>query len=120
MWGVSCNLGGLKIGGKIQGYEPAEQLQSASPAQSKAKTLFQRHGNENDGNPGRVIGEPTLSAEELEDRMNQFTYIMQQKFLLGEDGEHLDYTKIDNDESLDDHWQREANIDAEERYFADD
>lgn len=52
--------------------------------------------------------------------MNQFTYIMQQKFLLGEDHEHLDYSKIDNDETLDDHWQREANVDAEERYFADD
>nr|KYP51481.1 hypothetical protein KK1_026639 [Cajanus cajan] len=70
--------------------------------------------------PARVSREPTLSAEELEERMNQFTYIMQQKFLLGEDREHLDYTKIDNDETLDDHWQREANIDAEERYFADD
>lgn len=29
--------------------------------------------------------------------MNQFTYIMQQKFLLGKDHEHLDYTKIDNE-----------------------
>ncbi|CAJ1943211.1 unnamed protein product [Sphenostylis stenocarpa] len=71
-------------------------------------------------NPARVTREPTLSAEELEDRMNQFTYIMQQKFLLGEDQDHLDYSKIDNDETLDDHWQREANIDAEERYFAAD
>lgn len=71
-------------------------------------------------NPGRVSLEQTVSAEELEDRMDQFTYIMQQKFLLGEDQEHLDYSKIDNDETLDDHWQREANIDAEERYFADD
>jgi len=70
--------------------------------------------------PARGRQDPTLSSEELEDRMNQFTYIMQQKFLLGEDHEHVDYTKIDNDETLDDHWQREANIDAEERYFADD
>ncbi|XP_020978049.1 coiled-coil domain-containing protein 97 [Arachis ipaensis] len=70
--------------------------------------------------PARESQESSLSAEELEDRMNQFTYIMQQKFLLGEDHEHLDYTKIDNDETLDDHWMREANIDAEERYFADD
>lgn len=68
----------------------------------------------------RVNEESNLSAEELQDRLNQFTYIMQQKFLLGEDQEHLDYSKIDNDETLDDHWQREANIDAEEKYFADD
>ncbi|WJX94822.1 hypothetical protein P8452_76202 [Trifolium repens] len=70
--------------------------------------------------PSRVRHGPTLSSEELEDRMNQFIYIMQQKFLLGEDHEHVDYSKIDNDETLDDHWQREANVDAEERYFADD
>ena len=70
--------------------------------------------------PAGESQESSLSAEELEDRMNQFTYIMQQKFLLGEDHEHLDYSKIDNDETLDDHWQREANVDAEERYFADD
>ncbi|TKY55515.1 hypothetical protein E2542_SST19932 [Spatholobus suberectus] len=89
-------------------------------------SYWQRHLNEADiienaqSDPARVSREPILSAEELEDRMNQFTYIMQQKFLLGEDHEHLDYSKIDNDETLDDHWQREANIDAEERYFADD
>ncbi|KAI4327207.1 hypothetical protein L6164_019695 [Bauhinia variegata] len=64
--------------------------------------------------------ESTISAEELQDRLNQFTSIMQQKFLLGEDHEHLDYSKIDNDETLDDHWQREANVDAEEKYFEDD
>lgn len=68
----------------------------------------------------RENNESSLSAEELEDRLNQFTYIMQEKFLLGEDQEHLDYSKIDNDETLDDHWMREANVDAEEKYFADD
>ncbi|XP_075646611.1 uncharacterized protein LOC142617592 [Castanea sativa] len=55
----------------------------------------------------------TLSATEMQDQMDQFTYIMQQRFLLGEDHEHLDYSKIDNDETLDDHWQREASHDAE-------
>lgn len=62
----------------------------------------------------------TLSAAEIQDQMDQFTHIMQQKFLLGEDYEHLDYSKIDNDETLDDHWQREANHDAEEKYFGED
>ncbi|KAK3023215.1 hypothetical protein RJ639_043327, partial [Escallonia herrerae] len=60
-----------------------------------------------------------LSAGELEDRMEQFIHIMQQKFLSGEDHQHLDYSKIDEDETLDDHWMREANHDAEEKYFAD-
>ncbi|CAJ1943213.1 unnamed protein product [Sphenostylis stenocarpa] len=71
-----------------------------------------RHLNEADvndnslSNPARARREPNLSAKELEDRMNQVTYIMQQKFLLGEDQEDLDYYKINSDETLDDHWQR--------------
>lgn len=64
--------------------------------------------------------EEAPSAEEMQDRMDQFTHIMHQKFLSGEDHEHLDYSKIDDDETLDDHWLREANHDAEEKYFADD
>lgn len=62
----------------------------------------------------------TVSAEELQDLMDQFTFIMHEKFLLGEDHEYLDYSKIDNDETLDDHWQKEANDDAEEKYFDED
>lgn len=60
-----------------------------------------------------------LSSEEMQDRMDQFMYIMQQKFLSGEDHQHLDYSKIDEDETLDDHWMKEANQDAEEKYFDD-
>ncbi|KAL3619439.1 hypothetical protein CASFOL_037009 [Castilleja foliolosa] len=63
--------------------------------------------------------EESLSSAEMQDRMNQFTYIMQQKFLTGEDHEHLDYSKIDCNETLDDHWTKEANQDAEEKYFDD-
>ncbi|VFQ85792.1 unnamed protein product [Cuscuta campestris] len=58
-----------------------------------------------------------LSAEDMQDRMDQFTNIMQHKFLLGVD--NWDYSKIDEDESLDDHWLKEANYDAEEKYFDD-
>ncbi|XP_059642788.1 uncharacterized protein LOC132284681 [Cornus florida] len=61
----------------------------------------------------------TLPEAEIQDRMDQFTHIMQQKFMSGEDHQHLDYSKIDEDETLDDHWLREANLDAEEKYFAD-
>ncbi|KAM3375472.1 coiled-coil domain-containing protein 97 [Capsicum galapagoense] len=60
----------------------------------------------------------SLSTEEMQERLDQFAYIMQEKFLLGEDG--LDYSKIDEDETLDDHWMKEANYDAEEKYFDDD
>lgn len=51
--------------------------------------------------------------------MDQFTHIMQQKLLSGEDT-HLDYSKIDDDVTLDDHWMREVTYDAEEKYFAED
>lgn len=61
----------------------------------------------------------SLSAEEMQDRMDQFTTVMQQKFLAGEDHEYFDYSSIDEDVTLDDHWMREANEDAEEKYFAD-
>jgi hypothetical protein len=61
----------------------------------------------------------TLSATEMQDQMDQFTYIMLHKFLLGEDCEHI-YYYIDNDQTLDDHWQREANHDAWGKYFAED
>jgi hypothetical protein len=62
----------------------------------------------------------TLSSEEMQDQLEQFTFLMQQKFLSGEDTEHMDYSQIDNDEMLDDHWSREANYDAEEKYFEED
>ncbi|KAM7494006.1 hypothetical protein LguiB_028615 [Lonicera macranthoides] len=61
----------------------------------------------------------SLSTEEMEDRMDQFTFVMQQKFMSGDAHQHLDYSKINEDESLDDHWMREANQDAEEKYFDD-
>lgn len=63
---------------------------------------------------------PTISAAEMQEMMDQFTYIMHQKFLSGEDHQYVDYSKIDNDETLDDHWLREVNHDAEEKYFAED
>lgn len=52
--------------------------------------------------------------------MDQFTRIMQEKFLCGEDTEHVDYANIDNNIALDDHWLKEISQDAEERYFEED
>ncbi|KAL5064224.1 hypothetical protein RYX36_025961 [Vicia faba] len=106
--------------------EEEEEQEEEEEEDGEEKETVERHlpqSNVTDNttsDPARARQDPTLSSEELEDRMNQFTYIMQQKFLVGEDHEHVDYSKIDNDETLDDHWQREANVDAEERYFADD
>lgn len=76
-------------------------------------------GNNAQSTDEKLTKEESLSLEEMQDRMDQFTYIMQQKFLSGEDHQHMDYSKIDEDESLDDHWMKEANDDAEEKYFDD-
>jgi len=62
----------------------------------------------------------TLSVEEEQMKMEHFTRIMQEKFLSGDDTEHVDYAYIDNNVSLDDHWLREITQDAEEKYFEDD
>lgn len=70
--------------------------------------------------PAEHNQEVAPSVEETQDLMEQFTYIMQQKFLSGEDHQHFDYSKIDTDETLDDHWLREVSQDAEEKYFAED
>eukprot|EP01018_Ginkgo_biloba_P024276 Gb_15132 [translate_table: standard] len=61
-----------------------------------------------------------LSHEELQVQMGHFTRIMQEKFLSGEDTEHVDYANIDNNVTLDDHWLREITYDAEEKYFEED
>ncbi|KAM0859016.1 hypothetical protein ACQ4PT_047485 [Festuca glaucescens] len=61
-----------------------------------------------------------LSTEEMQDQLDQFTSVMHEKFLSGEDSEHMDYPQIDNDEMLDDHWSKEANYDAEDKYFDED
>ncbi|XP_072976906.1 uncharacterized protein [Typha angustifolia] len=94
---------------------------------SARKILVDKDSKEQDSNDGTqgIVTEAfkqkqILSAEEMQDQLEQFTHIMQQKFLAGEDTGHLDYSQIDNDERLDDHWLREASHDAEEKYFEED
>ncbi|POO03103.1 coiled-coil protein [Trema orientale] len=100
-----------------------EEEESKETRDSESAEIPVDHHNSTNGVQITTAGhseQPSLSPLEMQDQMDQFTYIMQQKFLLGEDHEYLDYSKIDNDETLDDHWQREANYDAEEKYFAED
>ena len=61
-----------------------------------------------------------LSGAELADKMEDFTRVMQEKFLYGMDGEHVDYGRIDNDAALDDDWMPEITRDAEDKYFEED
>ncbi|KAL9249864.1 hypothetical protein AKJ16_DCAP06216 [Drosera capensis] len=96
-----------------------------NPVSCSSKILSaDQEGSKDDSNTNTTTAEHVwwqeLSEAEMQDQIDQFTYIMQQKFLSGEDREHLDYSKIDEDEALDDHWIKEANYDAEEKYFSED
>ncbi|CAE6214720.1 unnamed protein product [Arabidopsis arenosa] len=91
---------------------PTEASSSLGVVTNSNGTLHDREQN----NKATTV----LPPEEMQDMMDQFTSIMQQKFLSGEDHQHLDYTKIDNDETLDDHWLREIGLDAEDKYFGED
>ena len=51
--------------------------------------------------------------------IHYLTDVREQKFLSREGTEHMDYSSIDNDEMLDDHWSREANYKVE-KYFEED
>jgi hypothetical protein len=61
-----------------------------------------------------------LSDAEIADKMEDFTRVMQEKFLSGGDSEYADYAQIDNDVTLDDDWMVEISRDAEEKYFEED
>lgn len=47
----------------------------------------------------------------------EFLALMQQRFLNGDDHEHIDYHAIDKNATLDDDWAAEAEGDAQEKYF---
>ncbi|KAJ7952604.1 coiled-coil domain-containing protein 97 [Quillaja saponaria] len=71
--------------------EDGETKQGSGNAHSAVTHL--KHSDETVGtpsNPERDNEVATLSSEELQDWMDQFTYIMQQKFLVGEDHKHFD------------------------------
>ncbi|KAM7256698.1 hypothetical protein ACFE04_012439 [Oxalis oulophora] len=103
--------------------EEDEMDENKANGKSSSSEVLMGRPNETSGvksSSGEQDPISTLSEEEKQDMKDQFTNIMQQKFLSGEDHEHLDYSKIDNDVTLDDHWMREVNQDAEEKYFAED
>ena len=56
---------------------------------------------------------PADHAQNSED----FMALMQQRFLAGDDHEHVDYAAIDKNASLDDDWAAQAEEDAQEKYF---
>ncbi|GLI68935.1 hypothetical protein VaNZ11_013363, partial [Volvox africanus] len=70
---------------------------------------------------GPYCGSRTLpSASERAQMRRDFLSEMQSRFLLGQDGEYVDYGAIDADTSLDGDWLEEEARDAEEKYFDED
>eukprot|EP00252_Welwitschia_mirabilis_P002392 TRINITY_DN12337_c0_g1_i1.p1 TRINITY_DN12337_c0_g1~~TRINITY_DN12337_c0_g1_i1.p1 ORF type:complete len:296 (-),score=69.79 TRINITY_DN12337_c0_g1_i1:150-1037(-) len=58
-----------------------------------------------------------ISDDRLQEGLENFTQLMKEKFLSGEDTDYVDYSYIDNNEALDDHWWKEITQDAEDKYF---
>lgn len=64
-------------------------------------------------------GEAEQADAERAARLAEFERLMRERVLLGKEG-GVDYAKVDADASLDRRWEREARLDAEERYFAEE
>ncbi|XP_076894567.1 uncharacterized protein LOC143546895 [Bidens hawaiensis] len=100
------------------GNEPQQEEEEEEEEEEEDVEGGNNKGNLVNEHSGSVAA-ASLSVDEMQDRMEQFTHVMQQKFLAGEDHQHFDYSSIDDDVTLDDHWVKEATYDAEEKYFAD-
>uniref|UniRef100_A0A1J3IYF5 Coiled-coil domain-containing protein 97 n=1 Tax=Noccaea caerulescens TaxID=107243 RepID=A0A1J3IYF5_NOCCA len=98
--------------------EEEEEVKIPTEASSSLEEAREKKGRVNDREEKEA--RVKIRPEEMQEMMDEFTSMMQHKFLSGEDEQHLDYTKIDNDETLDDHWLRQIGLDAEEKYFGED
>ena len=82
--------------------------------------MYKRQHQEEDGRREAIRAENDPETETDPDRdarLAEFGRVMRERFLSGEDGEHVDYAAMDADESLDDTWRKEAAQDAEDAYF---
>jgi hypothetical protein len=65
-----------------------------------------------------VNGTVHISAQQQAENREEFLSIMKARFLAG-DEEGVNYDAIDKDASLDEHWAKEEQQDAEDKYFDD-
>jgi len=84
----------------------------------------QRAEHDTDSDDDDSAREPDEAPEEEVDaeraaRLAEFERLMRERVLLGKEG-GVDYAKVDADASLDRRWEREARLDAEELYFAEE
>eukprot|EP00271_Cylindrocystis_brebissonii_P019695 TRINITY_DN6158_c0_g1_i1.p1 TRINITY_DN6158_c0_g1~~TRINITY_DN6158_c0_g1_i1.p1 ORF type:complete len:595 (-),score=174.04 TRINITY_DN6158_c0_g1_i1:250-2034(-) len=121
-WTVGGRRGEETKGGRGNGRSDVGEIREngGGPAGSFA-TQREDEGEE----PRQVRGRGKMrvvrpSAEEMEEREEEFLRVMQEKFLSGEDEGHVDYVRIDADATLDDDWLVVMGHDAEDKYFDED
>ncbi|GAQ91540.1 hypothetical protein KFL_008030020 [Klebsormidium nitens] len=67
------------------------------------------------------LGGDTLDVDSgPKGQIDDFRRIMRERFLEGQDGEHVDYRAVDSDAKLDDDWLGQVDRDAQEKYFDED
>ncbi|KAJ7539334.1 hypothetical protein O6H91_11G087400 [Diphasiastrum complanatum] len=104
----------------ISGSRPS-RVEIHNKVQDFTRNMQQKFLSEGDSDEGKPqLAGSVLSEVEIQDKLEDFTRIMQEKFLSGGDSEHVDYSRIDGDSTLDDYWLGEISRDAEEKYFEED
>ncbi len=74
------------------------------------------------GTSQQQVGQGGSRAISMADRVQleqEFITEMKERFLMGQDGKHVDYAAIDSNAELDDHWLEQRARDEEEAYFDD-
>eukprot|EP00898_Chlorokybus_atmophyticus_P008576 jgi/Chlat1/871/Chrsp107S01318 len=99
--------------------QATEEFESDSDEEAEASPSHQEASTATD-QPATDSTLPTVSAEERLSMAEDFTSLMKQKFLAGDDMEFLNYRHIDDDATLDDDWLKDADRDAEDKYFDED
>lgn len=108
---------------------PVPAMALTAMFESAARTQDMRIARESDGKHGDDASDDGAAGAEaeqtgagggggaVEDRRRELLAAMQERFLRGEDSDFFNYADVDNDERLD--VCREAEQDAEDRYFED-
>ncbi|KAL5211216.1 hypothetical protein ABZP36_022063 [Zizania latifolia] len=89
-------------GGQIRsrrGVDPSERVGGGAEEAMQEQEEWLVHSNKTGGSPAGAFKQ-TLSAEEMQDQLEQLTNLMQQKFLSGGHSEHMVYSQIDNGDNL--------------------
>eukprot|EP00245_Coleochaete_scutata_P005521 TRINITY_DN19157_c0_g1_i1.p1 TRINITY_DN19157_c0_g1~~TRINITY_DN19157_c0_g1_i1.p1 ORF type:complete len:539 (-),score=131.36 TRINITY_DN19157_c0_g1_i1:647-2263(-) len=120
--GAGVHVGRGRGGGIMQGMAGVQRSVGPNRVGSEGEEEEGKEGNTEVERFGSGRGGiwRSQTRESMEARMNSLRRIMQEKFLAGEDENHVDYKKIDSDVTLDDNWLQEISRDAEEKYFEQD